>query len=178
LKYILSHGVKERLVKRPQDWPGAHSVRALMSGTVVRGVWFSRTREFAFRRSGDTYRPRDFAKELTFSLAKLPCWVDASDQSYRQHVRDLCRDIQAEHRTTDAIRAPKSLPPNERPTSVKKSPTPWFHCASRAVRRQLHEAYALFHAAYRRAARLLEEGDLSAPFPIGSFPRPRPFIAE
>ena len=32
LEYILSHGVKEGLVERSQDWPGAHSVNALLTG--------------------------------------------------------------------------------------------------------------------------------------------------
>ncbi|HSK79155.1 MAG TPA: transposase [Thermoanaerobaculia bacterium] len=49
LVYILSHGVKEGLVDRPQDWPGAHSVDALLTGEPLEGLWFDRTKEYAAR---------------------------------------------------------------------------------------------------------------------------------
>jgi len=45
LKYLLGHGVKEGLVARPQDWPGAHVVRALVQDEEVTDLWFDRTRE-------------------------------------------------------------------------------------------------------------------------------------
>ena len=37
LVYILSHGCKENLVARPQDWPGVHSVIALLTGQPIEG---------------------------------------------------------------------------------------------------------------------------------------------
>ena len=34
LKYLLSHGCKEGLVERLEDWPGAHCVHALLTGEI------------------------------------------------------------------------------------------------------------------------------------------------
>ena len=52
LRYILQQGTKEGLVRRPQDWPGASSVEALLDGRSIRGVWFDRSREYEARRCG------------------------------------------------------------------------------------------------------------------------------
>ena len=59
---------------------------------------------------------------------------------------------------------------------MKRAPAPGFHCATRQTRRELLEAYGWFHAAYREAAEKLRLGDLTATFPEGSFPPPRPFV--
>ena len=37
LAYILSHGVKEKLVERAQEWPGVHCVKALLNRRVADG---------------------------------------------------------------------------------------------------------------------------------------------
>jgi hypothetical protein len=59
---------------------------------------------------------------------------------------------------------------------TKKSPAPAFHAASKAVRRELWDAYALFVAAYRTAAEKLRAGIRDVAFPRGSFPSPLPFV--
>ena len=53
LSYLLSHGAKENLVARPQDWPGVHCVDALLSGLPLEGTWFDRTKEYAARQRGE-----------------------------------------------------------------------------------------------------------------------------
>jgi hypothetical protein len=60
--------------------------------------------------------------------------------------------------------------PHRQPKKTKKSPAPAFHAASKAVRRELWNAYALFVAAYRDAAEKLRAGDRDMVFPKGSFP--------
>ena len=55
LAYILSHGCKENLVARPQDWPGVHCVTALVSGQPIEGTWFDRTKEWEARRRGEKF---------------------------------------------------------------------------------------------------------------------------
>ena len=52
LLYILRQGTKERLVRRPSDWPGATSLRSLLSGEPIRGPWIDRTLEYVQRRRG------------------------------------------------------------------------------------------------------------------------------
>ncbi len=57
MKYLLSHGAKEGLVKRPQDWPGVHGIRALLDGEPLRGYWFDRTKEYAARQRNEELLP-------------------------------------------------------------------------------------------------------------------------
>ncbi len=62
LGYILSHGCKENLVARPQDWPGVHCVTALLTGEPIEGTWFDRTREWKARQRGEELGARQFAE--------------------------------------------------------------------------------------------------------------------
>lgn len=67
--------------------------------------------------------------------------------------------------------------PPHRPAKIKKSPAPFVHAVSKAVRRQLWEAYSLgVAAAYRTAADRLRAGDREAVFPLGCFPPALPFV--
>jgi hypothetical protein len=47
------HGCKEGLVAWLRNWPGIHSVRALLDGEPIRGLWFDRTKEYAARNRGE-----------------------------------------------------------------------------------------------------------------------------
>jgi hypothetical protein len=68
--------------------------------------------------------------------------------------------------------------PFDQPEQPKKSPAPLFHAFKRETRKALWEAYAWFVAAFREAAEKLRTGDLSAKFPIGSFPPALPFVSD
>ncbi|HSK80543.1 MAG TPA: hypothetical protein VLQ45_29080, partial [Thermoanaerobaculia bacterium] len=60
---------------------------------------------------------------------------------------------------------------------IKKSPAPFVHAATKAIRQFFWEGYALFVAAYRSAAERLMAGDSAPPFPIGCFfPPALPFV--
>src|SRR6185295_17290301 len=50
LRYIVSHGVKENLVERVEQWPGVHCAKSLLSGEPAVGYWFDQTKEYAARR--------------------------------------------------------------------------------------------------------------------------------
>ena len=50
----LSHGCKENLVARPQDWPGVHCVTSLLTGEPIDGTWFDRTKEWEARLREET----------------------------------------------------------------------------------------------------------------------------
>lgn len=181
LTYILSHGVKESLVARSQDWPGVHSVNALRNGTCLEGVWIDRTRRYAARTSGEKLAPESYATAESVSLEPIPCWAHMEKAAYRRHIRDLLSTIakiyRAESRRASARKGNLPCNPHYRPRKLKKSYAPWCHCASRAARRELQEAYAWFLAAYQEASERLRRGDPSAKFPSGSFPPPMPFVA-
>ena len=67
--------------------------------------------------------------------------------------------------------------PTRCPRKLKRSPAPFVHAATKAMRRGLWEACAWFVSAYRDAAEKLRAGDLDPPFPAGCFPPARPFVS-
>jgi len=184
LRYCLAHGAKEDLVDRPRDWPGVHAVRALLEGEVLEGLWFDRTQEYLARRRGEKFDRLEYATREVLELDPLPCWKHLNEEQRRARVAALVEDIESEaaarrKRTGVQPRGPAAVlkqNPLRRPKKTKKSPAPAFHAASKAVRRELWDAYALFVAAYRTAAEKLRAGIREVVFPRGSFPPPLPFV--
>src|SRR5947199_1502433 len=184
LRYGLAHGAKEDLVERPRDWPGVHAVRALLEGEVLEGLWFDRTQEYLARRRGEKFDSLHFATRETLELDPLPCWKHLPEPERRQRVAALVEDIELEaatrrKKTGVRPRGPAAIlaqNPTREPEKTKKSPAPAFHAASKAVRRELWNAYALFVAAYRDAAEKLKAGIRDVIFPRGSFPPSLPFV--
>jgi putative transposase len=184
LRYGLAHGVKEDLVERPRDWPGVHCVRALLEGEALEGLWFDRTQEYLARRRGKTFDALEYATREVRELDPLPCWKHLTEEQRRARITALVEDIEAEvaarRKRTGAkllgVAAVLAQNPLRRPKKTKKSPAPAFHAASKAVRRELWDAYALFVAAYRAAAEKLRAGVRDVVFPHGSFPPALPYV--
>ena len=184
LRYVLSHGVKEDLVDRLGDWPGVHCVEALTQGKALEGWWFDRTQEYLARRRGEDFGYYQYATRETFELAPLPCWKHLTPEKRQQLAASLVAEIDAEaadrrERTGVQALGPAAIlaqSPESRPLKTKKSPAPAVHAASRAVRRELRNAYFLFVAAYRNASEKLRAGHRDPPFPTGCFPPPLPFV--
>lgn len=180
LRYLLENGCKENLVRRPQDWPGATCVHALLGGRPVRGVWFDRSAEYAARQRGERFSKYDFAEELELRLSPLPAWSGVERAETRQRVRELLKGIEAdcrrESRTTGVspLGARRICRQNPHSTSENagRSPAPRFHAIKRSVREDLEIAYQAFLEAYQLASRALRSGKLDAGFPAGCF-RPR-----
>ena len=118
------------------------------------------------------------------TLSPLPCWRAWSAEKIRARVSELVDEIEKEaaaDRRSRGVRAlgPKAIlaqSPQERPKNTKRSPAPAFHAATKAARRAMRDAYALFLAAYREAAEKLQKGNRSALFPEGSVPPALPFV--
>lgn len=177
LEYILSHGVKEGLVRRPADWPGVQSVHAIVEGRPLRGAWVNRTKAFNATLRGKKLSKDDIESTETVSLSPLPCWAHLDATTYRERVAELIAGIEKAGRESSPAHAqPDSA--YERPLRSKRSPAPYFHCASKRVRRELYAAYSWFVAAYREATERLSRGDPSPGFPKGSFPPPLPYVAH
>ena len=185
LKYVLAHGVKEGLVEKVTDWPGVHCAQALMTGETVQGYWYDETQAYAARRRGEDFDRMRFATLETLTLSPLPCWKHLSEEKRRKLVADLIAEIEAEaavHRQRTGSQvlgasAVRGQHPFDRPKKSKKSPAPWFHAASKAVRQELYEAYGWFVAAFREASEKLRAGNRMVSFPTGSFPPALPFVA-
>lgn len=184
LRYILAHGVKENLVARAEEWPGANCVRALTDGERLLGKWPDRTAQHLASRWGREVDENEFARDEEVLLTPLPCWLHLSEKERRQAAQSMIQAIEEDSALKN--RAARSRPagvgailrhhPHERPKKLARSPRPWFHTRTRAGWERLREAYRLFEEAYRLAAELLRAGIRDPPFPEGSFPPGRPFV--
>jgi hypothetical protein len=188
--YVLSHGVKENLVARLEEWPGVHAVRQLLGDEPLTGYWFDRTQEYLARRNRKEpkeHDPLQFATLETVELSRLPCWEHLSPEAYRERVAGMVKTIEE-----DAAAARKragtepfgreailAQHPHTRPEKIKKSPAPapFVHAATKATRQFFYGIYAEFVAAYRTAAEKLRAGDPKPGFPVGCFPPALPFVS-
>ncbi len=182
LRYILSHGCKEGLVARPQDWPGVHASRTLAHypQAALRGVWIDRTA--AWRNSTETTATK---RNVELALKPLPCWQALNAGQVQARISELLTKIESE--TRQMHRRNKTRPvgretilrqnPAFLPRLMKRSPLPRFHAVAKAVRQGLESSLRAFLLAYRQASARLRQGDLRANFPPGSFPPTLPFVA-
>ena len=183
LRYLLEQGTKEGLVRRPQDWPGAHSIQALLDGRPICGIWFDRTQEYEARRCGQRPGKYEFAEEETLELSPLPAWKPIGADARRDAVAGLLKEIEHEARRARAVsgRVPLGVrrilnqDPHERPERMRRSPAPRFHAQAWRVRKSLELAYHEFRLRYRQAAEDLRRGRPGVEFPAGCFPPPLPF---
>ena len=184
LRYVLAHGCKEGLVEHLRDWPGVSAVRALLEGEPLSGFWFDRTREHLAYRRGLRFERLDFATPYQVYLSPLPCWAHLSAEEYRKRVSDLVEEIESREArkrelldvAVKGVSAIQAQEPQAAPETVKKSSAPFFHAASRKIRRDLFEGYKHFVAAFREAAAKLRAGEIEVFFPPGSFPPAAPWV--
>ncbi|MEM7582842.1 MAG: transposase [Acidobacteriota bacterium] len=184
LRYVLSHGPKENLVLRCRDWPGLQCIDAVTRGEPLTGLWRDRTSEYEGRRRGIDLDTEAFVREYTLELDPPPCWRHLSSDAIQQRFLEMVEEIDAESArrvmlggmTPLGARAIRQQHPHDRPERSKRSPAPAVHAASKAIRKQMKEAYRIFVEAYCAAAARLRAGDYGVEFPSGCFPPPRPFV--
>jgi len=177
LKYLLSHGVKEGFVRRPEDWPGVHAAQGILDENPREGTWVNRTKAYSARMRGKKLPKKELESIETVTLSPLPCWSHLEKPIYGERIAELIGAIERAGRTNHPVpNLPQSR--HERPIWSTGSPAPYFHCASKSVRRELLEAYCWFVSAYRDATKRLSRGDPSPAFPQGSFPPPLPYVAH
>ena len=184
LVYHLKHGAKEGLVAGPLDWPGVNFLDALLTGEPLKGIWIDRSGYYRARRRDENVTLEDFTEHLELSIAPLPCWAHLSQESRRDLVLDIIREIEketaanhAENGTTPlGVKAVLASDPHDYPRKLKKSPQPLFHAFRKRVRQEMKEAYSLILAAYCEASKCLRAGERNAEFPENSFPPGLPFV--
>jgi REP element-mobilizing transposase RayT len=173
LRYVLSHGVKERLVARPADWPGASCLRALTEGASLVGTWVDRARESAAGRRKKPTDPATYTTCYPVPLAPLPCWEELSAERHQVHCRELVAEIEQDFDTAGTLNGPSILgpeaviaqDPHDRPRRSKKSPAPLVHAVTKAVRNAFRDAYRAFVEAFRYASAQLQRGNRMVEFP-------------
>jgi REP element-mobilizing transposase RayT len=178
LKYVLAHGCKEGLVRRPVDWPGVNSVVALTEGVQMKGVWFDRTAEFEARRKKQAIGRYEFSTEFEVQLAPLPCWAELSEDERCKRAKKMIDEIEQETRKqleregcgVLGVKMVLGQSPRETPLQVKRSPAPACHAKDGPTRRMYRAMYRGFADLYLRASEKLRKGDRTARFPEHCFP--------
>ena len=200
-RYLLSQGVKEGLVNRPEDWIGVHGVDAWLEGKPLEGHWFDQTRASEAARRGEEVRRERFSVPERVSLTPLPCWSAAGmcRKRIRQVIRSLVEEVslwtRAEQRLSKSRGSCPSAEPvageradgqriarllsssvDHRPPSMKKTPCPVFIARSKGTVDRYRESLTAFWVSYREASRALRSGARGVRFPPGSFPPAGPFF--
>jgi REP element-mobilizing transposase RayT len=102
LKYILSQGVKEDLVEKPEHWPGLHCAKHMMTGARIKAEWLDAT---SYHRAKTTQsrlarkkrlNRSDFTQRLDLTVDALPCWEDLGLDVRKTHVTTLVAEIVGE----------------------------------------------------------------------------------
>jgi REP element-mobilizing transposase RayT len=176
-RYIFAHGVKENLVKRPQDWPGVHCVEALSDNEKLTGIWYNRTAYWKAKTKskGGSCILDDFTETVSVSLEPLPLWSysDAESHDNLALVNDIIYTHKAQRQKTGAnVLGRQSIlqqHPHERPGPVNKTPAPLCHSSQESLRKEFKEAYKTFVSHYRCALEQFKRGIEGVLFPRGSF---------
>ena len=185
LRYLLEQGCKEGLVMRPEEWPGASSVCALLDGSPLSGIWYDRTAEYWARKRGEAVEPGRFASAESLRLSPIPCWDELSGEDVQRRIGEMVAEITSETRARH--RQEKTRPlgvrrilrqdPHHQPRRVARSAAPRFHAATWQVRRMLEAMYRAFRDAYRDAMERLRAGRRPDRFPSHGIPPPGVVLA-
>ena len=178
VRYLLSHGSKEGLVRRPEDWPGVHCIFALRDGIALSGTWIDRTKQYEAKRAGEESKPNQFAIRYKVQLTPLPCWTDLPERERRRRIGEMLLEIESdvcanrkEKAKTEVLGKQKVLiqHPHTQPEQSKKSKAPLCHCSSIEKWMNYRNAYRFFVDVFRMAAKRLRRHRQLVPFPEHSF---------
>ena len=184
LDYLLEQGCKEGLIGDPRDWPGATCVQALLEDAPLTGIWYDRTAEWYARRRGETFAENEYAEEVEFELAPLPCWSDLASEERRHRVLARVEAIVERTRVSNRSKGRRPLGvarvlaqhPHDHPESIKKSPAPKCHTTEPERWVRFVQETRAFRDEYTAAARRWLDGVRDVVFPPDCFPPPLTFM--
>ncbi|MCB9738631.1 MAG: transposase [Deltaproteobacteria bacterium] len=176
LRYIMAHGVKEALVGKITDWPGARSVRWLRDGTKLAGTWTDYTRLGWAKRNKTPPDPKRYQTRYEVPLYVLPAWKNKPAAYWRRLVRDQVEDIEraeGERRKTEELPLPERasllcVDPFSRTRSRPRRPAPSILTLDPALRAEMLRERHKRLSAWRQAS----EGARAAPNTDGGRPWP------
>jgi REP element-mobilizing transposase RayT len=179
LRYILSHGVKEALVRKCRNWPGLSCLRMLVRGSRRSFRWFGWSKRWSARKeaaSADRFHERWTERE-TLELTVLPHWAHMPRKRRARQVLEMVRasekQAEAMHERVLGRANVLSQNPHHRPARPDRSPRPHCHATRAADRRAFIERYRAYVASFRSASMRWRRGELSTEFPPGAI---RPFL--
>jgi hypothetical protein len=179
LRYILSHGVKEGLVRRCEEWPGLSCLPDLEGKAPRQFSWFDwsdRWKARSGRAVPDRFDAR-FARKETLELCPLPLLRFSRRSAWRRFLKRVLEAIQRQgRRDHPRVLGPAGVlaqDPQFRPDRPKRTRRPWCHAASASLRARFKNESLAFRADFSKASAVWRSGDLSAVFPEYAF---RPFL--
>lgn len=179
LRYILSHGVKEGLVKRCAEWPGLSCLNQLLGDPARLFHWFDWTARWkaATRKPTSALLDQRWARPVQLELSPLPCWAHLSTRQRRERVSELIRYIEQEGSpSSSGVLGQKKVMnqrPHRRPRSIKRTPRPLCHASTREGWESFREVYRAFAARFGEASRRWRSGQFRVLFPPFAV---RPFL--
>jgi REP element-mobilizing transposase RayT len=175
VRYILSHGVKEHLVRRCAQWPGLTSLPLMLGAPRRKFKWFNWTRRWnarAGRANGSRFNER-WAESEELELKPLPGWAHTPTSRRRRLLKRAVAAIEREaaamkHRVLGISRI-LAQDPHHRPEDPARAPRPPCHTSDPRLRVEYLERYRAFVSAFVRAATNWRLGNFAAVFPPGAF---------
>lgn len=166
--YVLTNPVKDHIVERADQWPGATSLRSNLEGQTVHA---KRPRRF-FRKDGD------LPEDLALTCVRPPGFEQLGQSEWRTLLADRVRAVEktaCEKRRTEGLRVlGRAQVTHQRPTDRPQSHEPRRQLSPRVtainkwVRIETLRQYKAFLVAYR-TARLQWQAGLDAIFPVGTY---------
>jgi REP element-mobilizing transposase RayT len=179
LRYIVSHGVKEGLVRHCEEWPGLSCLPDLRGKPPRQFSWFDWSQRWKARSGSGVpgrFDPR-FARKETLELRPLPVVRFSRRSAWRRFLKRVLEAVheqgRRDHPRVLGRNGVLAQDPHHRPDRPKRTRRPWCHAASAQVRARFKEQYLAFRAAFSEASARWRLGDLSAIFPDYAF---RPFL--
>ena len=186
LHYVLSQGVKEDLVAKCWQWPGAHFAKAIKRGRPEQGVWLDGTGYAKAldrqRRGGPMAVRAAFETRLKVHLALLPCVGAKNWADYRETLLRMMDQINFEHlmrrqREQTGVLGVKKILACSPERRCDIPPIPWLKRRKRMIiwAKSEHEdsrayltAFYTFQQSFSDAVMKIKQG-LKAQFPPGAF---------
>jgi REP element-mobilizing transposase RayT len=179
LRYLLSHGVKEGLVRTPEEWPGLSCLDLLRSekGKLERFFrWEHRWKKGALVEGGEDIWDERWAEEVPLKLVPLPCWANLSFEDRQRQLQSLIDDIILEwaprHAEPKGAQAVQVEDPHHRPSRTKKSPRPLCHVSTREGFFLFRERLRGWIRAFAQASASFRQGNWNVEFPPWAFRPP------
>ncbi len=179
VQYVLSHGVKEGLVRSVREWPGLNSLPEMLGERARTFCWFNWTKRWVVRNGRGIAEPfdRKFAEQETLAVAPLPLEQFALRSRWKRLLHRALNAIESqgrhEHRRVLGRTGVLAQDPQHRPDRPKRSRRPCCHTVSARLRSEFRDAYRAFQSAFAAASARWRLGDLSASFPEHAF---KPFV--
>ena len=179
VRYVLSHGVKEGLVRHCRDWPGLSCLSLMLDGRPRSFRWFNWTRRTSgnARRAARPLLDERWAESEELRLTPLPIPALQTVQAVRRFLKRAINAIEEQasrkYRRVLGRTGVLEQRPHASPGPATRRPRPLCHTSIPEMVDLFRERYRRFAEAFHRASALWRRGDHGASFPESAI---KPFV--